>query len=175
MDAYLSVDCQTCIIVAAVSTFVVTNRMIVISTRLSPQASIETSNRHVPNIFFWRPQRVSIRAPWKKTVADFVRLHRELCRAANQYGYRAVPESQAEFSDRFAGDIKEFYEDQVDVGRMKMIGTGEYQCTFKWALIAVPIVAWHSSFGLIFRNRPLSDDLIEERVRRHFENLSRQR
>ena len=124
-------------------------------TDLAPHGNITTNNSKHAGIFYYPPDKMVAKVPWRKTVEEILGLHVELCEAAREHGFTPVPLKPGELESCFIRNIRESFEDQVKCGRNLKVAEDVYKQTFKGVLISVPLV-WHKMvYGFLYElHRP---------------------
>ena len=64
-------------------------------TDLAPHGNITTNNSKHTSIFYYPPDKMVVKVPWRKSVMDIFDLHVELCEAAKNHLFNPIPLSPA--------------------------------------------------------------------------------
>ena len=119
-------------------------------TDLAPHGNITTNNSRHASIFYYPPDKLVVKVPWRRNVADIFGLQVELCEAAKDHLFNPTPIQPGQIEDRFIKSMRKSFEDQVKCGRMVKVSEDVYRTSFKGALIAVPLV-WHKKvYGFLY-------------------------
>jgi hypothetical protein len=119
-------------------------------TDLAPHGNITTNNSKHASIFYYPPDKMVVKVPWRKSVMDIFDLHVELCEAAKNHLFNPTPLKPGQIEGLVIKGIRNSFEDQVKCGRMVKVSEDVYRASFKGALIAVPLV-WHKKvYGFLY-------------------------
>ena len=119
-------------------------------TDLAPHGNITTNNSKHASIFYYPPDKLVVKVPWRRNVADLFALHVELCEAAKDHLFNPVSLKPGQIEANFVKSIRQSFDDQVKCGRMVKVSEDVYRASFKGALIFVPLV-WHKmAYGFLY-------------------------
>ena len=106
-------------------------------TDLAPHGSITTNNSKHAGIFYYPPDKMVAKVPWRKSVTEILGLHVELCEAAKDHLFNPTPLKPGQIEGSFIKSMRQSFDDQVKCGRMVKVSEDVYRSSFKGALIAV--------------------------------------
>ena len=119
-------------------------------TDLSPHGNITTNNSKHASIFYYPPDKLVVKVPWRRRVADIFALHSELCEAAKDHLFNPAPLKPDRIEECFIRAIRQSFDDQVKCGRMVKVSEDAYRASLKGVLIFVPLV-WHKQvYGILY-------------------------
>jgi hypothetical protein len=142
--------------------------MVEFSAELAPRGGICTNNNRQPGIFSYRPEKLVVRAPWKRTAQELFILHQALCGAAAQSGFSARPIHPSDLSLHVADDSRADYEGERARGCLYPISANTYQTTFVGALLYTPRIWFNLAHGHLFSWYHPSDQTLVARAQRRF-------
>jgi hypothetical protein len=119
-------------------------------TDLAPHGNITTNNSKHASIFYYPPDKMVVKVPWRKSVKDIFDLQVELCEAAKNHLFNPTPLKPGQIEGLVIKGIRNSLEDQVKCGRMVKVSEDVYRSSFKGTLISVPLV-WHKkAYGFLY-------------------------
>ena len=120
-------------------------------TDLAPHGNVTTNNSKHASIFYYPPDKMVVKVPWRRRVADVFALHSELCEAAKDHLFNPTPLQPGKIEECFIRSIRQSFDDQVKCGRMVKVSEDVYRASLKGALIFVPLV-WHKKvYGILYQ------------------------
>lgn len=120
------------------------------STKFHPAGSIITNNSPYPMISSYPLDKCVIRMPWKRIAADVLKLHRSLCRTAQEEKFTAEPFSTFTFAEEVIQNTRKDLEYQVKTGRYRKVGEDQYRLSLWGIVIAVPRLWLNMAYPFLF-------------------------
>jgi len=150
IDVFLSADQLSVATIVKVRSAAERLSFVEFHTDLAPHGNITTNNSRHASIFYNPPDKLVVKVPWRRRVADIFKLHGELCEAARDHLFNPTPIHPGKIEECFVKAIRQSFDDQVKCGRMVKVSEDVYRASFKGALIFVPLV-WHKmTYGFLY-------------------------
>jgi hypothetical protein len=165
IQVYLSPDRLCTAVIANVKSAAQTFSLVEFNTDLSPHGNITTSGSKYPNTFYYPPDKMVAKVPWKTSVAEMAALHTLLCETAREDQFVPVRMDPGRIRECVVAEMRRDYEYQVKCGRMTEVSPDVYRSTLKGTFIAVPLIWSKMVHGFIHNLYHPSNETFCRRLR----------
>ena len=175
VHAYISPDRLTVVALSEIVTVKQPQLLIALTTRLIPSGGIVTTNNRQANAMYSPPDKILVKTPWKKQVAEFLELHRLVVDTARTCGYCPEAVVASNYREVALATWRRDCDNQVQTGRLTPVDANTYRFTLKGIVLTAPVLWWSLVEKLFFGWYQPGDRAIRDQVRRRFQRLRERR
>lgn len=160
LRAYLSPDHEILASMISVSTAKETRNVLDLSTAFSPRGSVSTTTSKDPEMFQKPPDMIVVKAPWKKTVAELLGLHLEVCGLLARQGRTPIVTEPLMVRQFMIQNQTNEFDSLCETGSFRRRDEGTYVLKPRTAFAAVNKLVARMVVGRFLPKRVVSDAVI---------------